>query len=333
MPDNVLDKTSISTGKYREIQPAILSGYQPFNTSNVLRINNFIWSNTPIRSGSTFLTSQGRRLVLTVNTSRVIYVLLDNIGGRKNRVFVQTAKGFINDVVMYPFEESGKKLQTIKRIAEYEIHVIIGILSVVNWSGFVSVAGVDATQFIFNNKKKIAYWPHLLQSCLKADASFKKYAPTLRNKLIYSTLLVALEGSEFALSHGGDIAGSLTQKAIQDEHVAGRAMGIITGKLSLQGLNGRLSAMSASWALLSTVASSTLSVIPGAASDVIKKTNSLAIQDKVAIGKELIVLLADSGISLNQREAEAIASEVLANPDKLVSTLTMLATTFNEYPK
>jgi len=124
------DKYAKSTDSNpREIRPGQFKTYQSLNTYTLLRINNFIWRNSPIKPGKVFSTSQGRRLVLEANQSRVIYILLKP-GKDNNKPFIQQAKGFIGDVTMYPFEKAGKDLQPIKKVAEFEIQILIGIFSV-----------------------------------------------------------------------------------------------------------------------------------------------------------------------------------------------------------
>lgn len=96
---------------------------------------------------SPLLTSQGSRLVLEANQSRIIFLLVRSTTNQQNKVFRQPANGFVNDVVMFPYEDAGRKLQTVKKIAEYEIQILIGVLSTTSWGAFAIVMGTDVFQF------------------------------------------------------------------------------------------------------------------------------------------------------------------------------------------
>jgi len=56
------------------------------------------------------------------------------------------------DITTYPFEKAGEKLQSTKKIAEYEVQFIVGALSVSSWVGALSLMGVDVFQFAVENK-------------------------------------------------------------------------------------------------------------------------------------------------------------------------------------
>jgi len=311
-----------------EIPQGQLIQHKPFNTSTQVRIKNFIWANTPIKPGVTFLTSQGSRLVLEARQNRIIYLLVRSNTSGQNKVFKQSANGFINDVVMFPFEDAGRKLQTVKTLAEYEVQILIGVLSTTGWTAFAIVMGVDVFQFFINNKNSLPRWPGMLQALLRTNNDLKLYAPTLRSKLIQSTLLVALEGSEFSVSGKGEVGGKLTEAAINDPKIAGRGMGIIAGKLGPNILNGRLSVLSAVWAVLLTVVTKAAASIPGAIGLAKTEVGALGIADKVAFTNELLNLVKRADIKLSQADAEKIIEEVARHPREIKSSLAQLAEAF-----
>ncbi|GAB1262188.1 hypothetical protein [Aurantivibrio plasticivorans] len=310
-----------NTGGYPvEIKPGKLAQYQPLNTKTQLRINNFVWANTPIKPGVTFLTSQGARLVLEANNSRVIYVIVSQ-GADLNKVFSQPARGYINDVVTYPFEEAGRNLQTTKKIAEYEVQFLIGMMSTTGWLAFIAVLSTDVLHFCVKNSGNFSYWKQAFQASLKANADLKQYAPMLRKKLLHSAFLAALEGTNFAVSEAGDFTGNLAEAAINDPNIAGRGAGIIAGKITPSLLEGRLTALSACWTILATVATKAASAIPGALAGVAEDVSKLPLEDKAALARELVAAIRQSDIHLSESEAQTIVDEVTDHPLELAKVL------------
>jgi len=204
---------------------------------------------------------------------------------------------------------------------------------VTSWPAFGAVLGIDTLEFLVKNKAQVAYWPKILQACLKTNNDLKKYAPTLREKLLHSALLVALESSDLALSNGEIAANSLIQSAISDAKIAGRAMGVIAGKLGSLVMSGRISALSLAWALLLPLATGVTLSLPGALSIATEQAKALPIAEKIAAANKLVNILKQSGISLTKDEAHRIIEEVTSNPKELYSSLSQLSEVFRKYPK
>jgi len=318
-----------SSSNPREIKTSQFKTFQPFNTNTSLRINNFIWANTPVKPGKIFLTSQGRRFVLEANQSRVIYILLKP-GKDNNKVYLQQSKGFIGDVTTYPFEKAGKNLQAVKTIAEYEVQILIGILSVTSWTAFTIVVGVDALDFTVKNKENFPKWSKIVQACLETRQDLKKYAPTLYDKLVYSTLLIAWEGTKFAGSQKGEIASSVADSAMKDPNVAGRGAGIIMGKIGMNAMNGRLTVLSAIWAILFTLASKSVTAIPSAVKSTIEDIKNSTLKEKTELAMNIITLLRRTNIEITKDEAIAIVSEVMDHPKELINSISKLSKVFKE---
>jgi len=121
-------------------------------------------------------------------------------------------------------------------IAEFEVQMIIGILSTTGWSAFALVVGADALSFSVQNKDNFKKWSEITKACLSTRKDLKKYAPTLYDKLVYSALLMAWEGTVYAGGKKGEISDTLAEKALTDPNVAGRGVGIIVGKLGASAL-------------------------------------------------------------------------------------------------
>lgn len=168
----------------------------------------------------------------------------------------------------------------------------------------------------------------MLQALLRTNSDLKEYAPTLQSKLIQSTLYVALEGSEFVVSNQGEVSGKLAEAAISDPKIAGRGMGIIAGKLGPKILNGRLSVLSAVWAVLLTVVTKTAASIPGAARLAKDDIEALSVSDKLAFANELLNLVKRADMELSQADAEKIIEDVATHPMEIRESLMQLSEAF-----
>lgn len=302
--------------------------YEPIRTDTALHFNSFVWRNVSVKAGATFLTTQGKRFVLEGSATRVIYILINPKSKDHNKVFIQSAEGFKGDVTTYPFEKAGENLQTTKKIAEYEVQFIVGALSVTSWVAALSVMGVDVLQFAVENKDKFSKWSEIVKVCLKTRKDLKQYAPTLYNKLIYTALLSAWQGTKFAAAHASDVAENMVEAALKDPKIAGRGAGIITAKLGSAALNGRISILSAIWTILVNVLKKAPSTIPGAIKLTVEDAKGLSLQEKVALAKKIVDMMKNVGVVITQSDGEQILSEVEAHPKELADSLTLLMNTF-----
>jgi len=313
----------------REIPDGNLKAYQPFNTSTILKINYFVWINTPVVAGRVFTTTQGRRLVLEANNNRVIYIL--NTQGRdNNKLYIQPASGFIADVVHFPYEDAGRKLQPIKKLAEYEVQLLIGILSTTSWSAFSLVLGVDILEFSVKNKDNFPRWNRIIQACLSTRKDLIKYAPTLYDKLVYSTLLIAWEGTTYAGGKKGEISSAVINAALDDPKISGRGAGIILGKLGTSAADGRISVMSAIWTVLFTASTKLITAIPSAIKSTTEGIKEASLSEKVDIADKIISIIRKSDIKISKEDALTIADEVISNRKELTVSLKTLSEAFKE---
>ena len=100
---------------------------------------------------------------------------------------------------------------------------------------------MDVLDFSVRNQAKFPKWTRIIKASMQTRKDLKRYAPTLYEKLLYSTLLVAWEGTKFAGSQSGEISETLAEAAITDSKVAGRGAGILAGKPGMNTMNGRIS--------------------------------------------------------------------------------------------
>lgn len=321
-------RAKVGSGYPKEIPYDRFHTYEPIKTSTSYVINNFFWSNSPVKAGQVFLSSQGKRFILEGSNTRVIYILINSKSVDHNKVFIQTPAGFKGDIMAYPLEKTGRDLQITKKIAEFEIHFIVGAISATSWTAFFTVLGVDALEFTVKNGDKFERWNEIVRVCLKTRKDLKQYAPTLYDKLIYTALLSAWKGTKFAASHASDIAENLAEAALNDPKISGRGAGIITAKIGAEALNGRVSMLSAVWVILSTVVTKALSAAPGAAGLIANDIQALSLEEKTGIAKKMVDMMRTVGVVITPQEAAQILSEVQAHPKELKDTISLLAKTF-----
>jgi hypothetical protein len=326
--DQRANQINAGSGYPKEIPYGQFQKYEPIRTDTSLVLSSFFWRNTPVKAGQIFKTTQGKRLVLEGNNNRVIYILINSKSKDNNKVFIQTPEGFAGDITTYPVEKAGENLQTTKKIAEYEVQFLVGVISGTSWTGFFTVLGVDALEFTINNKDKFAKWNEITKVCLKTRSDLKQYAPTLYDKLIYTTLLSAWKGTQLAADHASDIAENMVEAALKDPKIIGRGTGVIAAKLGMQGLNGRISILSAVWTILLTVVTKALASIPGAVKLTADDIKALSPEEKVGMAKKIVEMMRNVGVVVTKSEAEQIIDEVQAHPQELKETLSVLANTF-----
>jgi len=189
--------------------------------------------------------------------------------------------------------------------------------------------GLDTLEFTVKNKKNFPKWTRITKACVSTRKDLIKYAPTLYDKLIYSALLVAWEGTKYAGSRKGAISDSIAESALKNPNVAGRGAGIIAGKLGMGAFNGRISVLSAVWTALFTVATKAAAV-PGAVTASLDEIKKSTLNTKIDTAQAIITVLRGSNISITKDEAVTIAGEVMDHPKELLNSISDLAKAFKE---
>lgn len=327
---NKSTQPTVNGGNPRLVSQGEFMAMQPLNTSSKVIIPNMFWRNTPIAAGVVFLTSQGKRFVLEANSTRVLYVLLNPASRGNNKLYTQVTKGFMADVVYYPVEEAGRRLQITRKIAEYEMQFIIGIFSVTSWGAFSAVLGMDVLEFTVKNQSKFPKWARIIKAAMQTRQDLKKFAPVMYDKLVYSTLLIAWNGTKFAGSKPGEVSEALANAAIHDPKVAGRGGGIIAGKLGIKVMSGRITVLSAVWTILSTTASKALSAIPGAIESATAAFKDKQLRDKVQVADQILKIIKGSNIQITKEETMTIVTEIYDHPRELADSLSNLAKAFKD---
>lgn len=305
-----------NNGVPREIPLAHFPNYHPLNTSASLTINNSPWINSPAQAGKVFLTTQGKRFILEASQTRVIYIV-NNPGSKDhNKVFLQNPKGFINDVVTYPHERTGRGASAIRKIMETEVQVVIGILSTPGGEAFFTVTGVHPAEFSLTYHDNLLRWRELLITCLKIRDDLKRYAPTLYTNLIYALLFSTWEGTKFIIPQADDMAEAMAEAARNDPKILSRGMGIMVGKLGINTLNTRVAALAGCWTILLNSTTNWLLQNP-------------VMGDTIFIAKRIKDALFKSGVEISMDTGKHILQEVQTYPAELKLPLERLKQIFS----
>jgi hypothetical protein len=274
----------------------------------------FLGAMGSVESGQTWPASDGRRTVLSADSMSVIYVLTAAASPtRNNKTFIQSATGFRNEVVTYPFVEAARRAAPMARLAELEMQIMIGIFAASSGAGLAAVIGADVLDFCLKNGDKFSTWGRALAACVAVREVLKRHAPTLWDKLVDAALVGAAAGVAESLRN-------IPEAAARDPKVIGRFVGALIGKLGRKALSSRLSALSVVWVILSTAAGKALGAVPGAL--------RLSLDERAKTAEAIITELRKAGVTLTKEDARKIVEEIAAKPQEIRASLDQLKAAF-----
>ena len=271
-----------------------------------------IWGS--VESGQTWLATDGKRSVISADSSTVTYVLTSvTHPARNNKFFIQSSIGFRGEVTTYPIVEAGRRAAPMARLAELEMQIMIGIFAASSGVGLAAVIGTDLVDFCLKNHGNFGKWSKALGACVAVREVLKRHAPTLYDKLIEAVLIAAGVGVSESLRN-------IPEAAVSDSKLMGRFIGALIGKLGKKALSSRLSALSVIWILLSTVATKSLGAVPGAL--------RLSLDERAKTADAIVTELRRSGVVLSADDARKIVDEVAAKPKEIRASLEQLKSAF-----
>jgi len=310
---------TLSINKYRP--------FEQFNAETYAALNMTGWKlgSIEIRSGSVYPSYDGKRLVLEVGCTTVVYLQIGSgAGGKHHRFFIQSHTDFLMDIttraVAAHVSRAGEAVQTI---AKYEIYFLMGVFSTLGIVAWLAVTGSDVTVSSILAKKKVKAFGALAKSLLKELENIKTYAPTLHKKLV---LLINAEKEKLQ----SDTARNTPKAVATDEKAQAQVAGILFGKyfFSPKLLNV--------WAALTTVlvqaGTKSITNIPDSASKSIDdryasvvrslaNTNWDDMSERMRAIQKVVAILKEANVPISASELEKIIKEVKRNPDKLQNSL------------
>lgn len=249
-----------------------------------------IWGD--VKSGETWLGTDGSRLVMTASYRGVIYLL--NTDGR---IYLQSARGFVGEVTTYPFIEGARRAAPMVRLIELEIQFILGIVGATSGVGFVAVAGSSILAFVVENRQNFAKWSRLASALMTARSSLKQIAPTLYDKVFDALLFVLIK----------DVIPN-TPGAITADGAA-KMVGAIVGKLGKKAAEGKFSVLTILMTLLGNVATKCLTSVP--------KAISVTAGEYKQSADKLVDTLRASGVTISLDDAQKIFEEIRQHPKEI----------------
>lgn len=275
-----------------------------------------------IEGGKNYRTHMGKVLVLEASNLQVFFLVTE--GTKKNRIYAQPTTGFIGDIRSYPATKAGLKALGMAKLAVLEVNLILGVVSAVSGVGFVVVLGTDILQFMINNKQNFPKWRGAISAVLRVRKRMKQLAPTLYDRVFDAALLAAWRGVYATLGIAGkELPGNIPDSAANDPKIVGRGLGAIVGKVGKNMLAQRLTVLSVIITLLLQIIMGALKAVPGAV--------KISVDKRKITAKEIIDSLKKVGVSIRNRDVQAILDEIEKNADGVKALLLDLQKAFKVF--
>ncbi len=261
-----------------------------------------IWGQ--VRSGQTWLATDGARLIWSADGLLVIYSI-------KGKFFSQSARGFRGEVITYPVIEAARRAAPMARLAEVEMKLLMGVVAGASGVGFAIVIGTEVLQFVVENRENFDKWKRQLQVAMDVRDFLKQYSPTLYDKVFNAVLKQLVK----------DVKGQLPE-AVTAETVA-FAVGRVIGAAGKALANGKFSILgvlrSVLWQIVSRFS---LNVVPGAF--------KLTAAEYKQMAAEINRNLQEVGIAIAEGYVRKIVEEVNQHPAEIKSAFQKLQEVFGK---
>jgi len=261
---------------------------QRLNTGTSLYLGG-IWGQ--VKSGQTWLASDGTRFVFSADSMSVVYAL-------KGKVYVQDSLGFANEVRTYPLVAAGRSAKPWIEIAQVEVKLMCGIVAGASGVGFAVVIGTEIGEFAFENRDNFRKWQRQLSAVLKARAILKQHAPMLYDKVFNAVLHQIYK----------DVKGHLPD-GVTPEIVA-FGVGVVVGSVGKKLAQGKFSLLAVIFVIVEQLAIRfSLGVIPGA----IKITED----EYRKMADQILSQLRTAGVTIHDADIRKIVEEVRHHPAEI----------------
>lgn len=285
-----------------------------------------------IRSRSIYPSFDGKRLVLEVGCSTVIYLQISP--ARRDihhNFFIQKHEDFLMDVTTkLMVGEVFRATQPIITIAKYEMYFMMGMFSTVSIPLWLTITGTDVSLALASLRKKEKAFGKLAEVILAEMKEIERYAPTLHLKMMQ---ILKSEQSRVMNSTWD----RLPREVITDEKAQAQTAGILYGKYAMAA--NPLTAWNALFTVLAQAALKSATNFPTAYMDVVDERYKAPVKELVNTNwgdlnerrraiVQLVNLMKKSGVEISTAEMEKVVGEVQRNPDKLQKSFQNI---FNAY--
>jgi|GEM_PF-5060674 len=266
-------------------------------------------------AGQSWLAADGRRTIISINTgAAAIIYLLENPANRfHGKLIIQNGEDFMRDVRNWMSEHLGQRLQPLKQVVEFEVALILGLVSCANSPMLGLVTGVSCLEWVVNNRSWLVKVNEAIRITYKVRGLLIQHCPVLYEKLLngfYHSLIRTVP----------NIIGNVPEAIINDPKACGSATGVIIGKLTMLVLNRRFAINEMINIILDTIAVKAVMALPGAV--------VLTFAEKENYAREIVNQIRQGGGNITDAEAKVIIDEILANPQLVKDSINQLNQAF-----
>jgi hypothetical protein len=261
-----------------------------------------IWGN--VTGGQTWIASDGERFVWSADGLEIIY-------SQDRKFFVQTPRGFANEVRTYPLVAAGRSAAPWARVAQIEMKFLMGVVAGASGVGFAVVVGTEIAEFVIENRDEFAKWEHQLEVVLRARAILKDHAPVLYDKVFNAVLNQVFK----------DVKGNIPDAVTPEVVFFG--IGVVFGSVGKKLSEGKFSWFALIFVVVEQLAIRlTIGVVPQA----IKITEG----EYRKMADEIMNQLRKAGVTIQDADMRKIVEEVQKNPGEIKQAFDMMRDAFQQ---
>jgi hypothetical protein len=257
-----------------------------------------------VRSGQTWLATDGARLVWSADSLLVVYSI-------KGQFFSQTSRGFRGEVATYPLVEGARRAAPMVTIAEAEMKLLMGVVAGASGVGFAVVIGTEALQWVVENQENFNRWKRQLQAVLDVRDFLKQYSPTLYEKVFDAVL------KQFSKDFKAKMPETVTPQ------VVAYAVGVVIGAAGKAAAQGKFS-------ILRVVLSVLGQIVTRFGFDVAPGAFKLTMAEYGKLADEIIGKLKEVGVAIAKEDVQKIVDEVKQRPAEIKSAFQKLQEVFGK---
>jgi hypothetical protein len=255
-----------------------------------------------VRSGQTWLATDGARLIWSADGLLVIYSI-------KGKLFSQTARGFRGEVTTYPLVEGARRAAPMVTIAEVEMKLLMGVVAGASGVGFAVVIGTEALQWVVEIQENFSKWKRQVQVVLDVRDFLKQYSPTPYEKVFDAVL------KQFFKDFKAKVPETVTPQ------VVAFAVGVVIGAVGKAAAQGKFS-------ILRVVFSVLQQIVIRFGFDVAPNAFKLTMAEYGKLADEIISKLKEVGVAIAQGDVRKIVDEVKQHPAEIKSAFQRLEEVF-----
>lgn len=250
-----------------------------------------------IKRGMLFKYTDGDRIVLGADSMRVYYMM-------NNKAYQQDAWSFKDEIMMDALGEAGKSAVVMVYLAQFEMAIIMGFVSVGSIGGFLLVTSINILEATRDPEMKRQ--ANNFKAVVVATVALKYEAPELYDKVVSMNNL---------LSVAVEVAKRLPSSFLD---LKPKDYGQLVG-----GLIGKLGANATKKTII-IIVKICLSVLIFIATKLVPKAGELTIEEIKKRVQETIKFLKQYKINIDELSAKKIVNEVDSNYDKIVKIMEKL---------